>query len=48
MQYLSLNTSYVDFYLKNKYTENNPQLIEAHESIQDKACRGADYLGWIE
>jgi len=45
---LSLSTSYVDNFLK-KTAVDRPviSLLEAHKSLQDKTCKGSDYLWWI-
>ena len=48
MSLLSLSTSYVDDFLlkKEKYIAKMT-IPEAHNALQNKTCKGADYLGWM-
>jgi glucose-6-phosphate isomerase len=48
MSSLTLSSSYVDVYLASKNVILPISLPEAHESLQDKTCLGADFLGWID
>lgn len=43
----SLNTHYIDDFLWNKKLFPQISISEAHRTLQDKTCKGADYLGWI-
>ena len=47
---LTLNTTYIDQFLstKNQELETKNKLLTAHASLQNKTCKGADYLGWID
>ena len=45
---LSLNSSYIDQYLTGKNFTSPISLADAHTSLQNKTCKGADYLGWID
>ncbi|MBP7773652.1 glucose-6-phosphate isomerase [Candidatus Gracilibacteria bacterium] len=49
MSSISLSTRYVDDFLQGK-VKNTPQisLFDAHKSLQEKTCKGAEYLGWID
>ncbi|MBP7806231.1 glucose-6-phosphate isomerase [Candidatus Gracilibacteria bacterium] len=49
MSSISLSTGYVDDFLQGK-EKNKPHinLSEAHQSLQNKTCKGAQYLGWID
>jgi len=49
MSSISLSTRYVDDFLQGK-VKNTPQisLSDAHKSLQEKTCKGAEYLGWID
>ncbi len=42
-----IDTTYIDTYLGDKNSSQKISLETAHKSLQDKTCRGADYLGWI-
>lgn len=44
----SLNSSYVDSYLADKNFTPVFSVKEAHESLQNKTCKWAEYLGWID
>lgn len=48
MSSISISTWYVDTFLQGK-KKNTPQisLSEAHKALQEKTCKGAEYLGWI-
>lgn len=48
MPSLSLSSSYVDEYLSAKKVSLPISLSEAHESLQNKTCLGADFLGWVD
>lgn len=48
MTHLALSSSYVDAYLASKNVTVPICLSEAHESLQNKTCMGADFLGWID
>ena len=48
MTNLTLTTEYVDAFLFGKDTKSKISLLEAHESLQNKTCKGSDYLGWID
>lgn len=48
MPILSLWTSYVDQFLSGKAFSPTISLPEAHKALQNKTCKGADYLGWID
>ncbi len=48
MTHLALSSSYVDAYLASKNVTVPISLSEAHESLQNKTCMGADFLGWID
>ncbi len=45
---LSLSSSYIDTYLASKKVSLPVSLSKAHESLQNKTCLGADFLGWID
>lgn len=45
---LSLHTDYVDQFLSDKISTPVISLIDAHTSLQNKTCKGSDYLGWID
>ncbi len=45
--FLSIQTGYVDNFLSEKSLSPTISLMEAHKSLQNKTCKGADYLGWI-
>lgn len=44
---LSIQTGYIDNFLSGKSFSPVISLVEAHQALQNKTCRGADYLGWI-
>lgn len=44
---LSIQTSYIDQFLSGKSYSPIIPLTEAHNALQNKTCKGADYLGWI-
>ena len=48
MSILSLETSYIDQFLSGKGFSPTISLEEAHISLQEKTCKGAEYLGWID
>ncbi|TXG75926.1 hypothetical protein E6Q11_05905 [Candidatus Dojkabacteria bacterium] len=47
MTNFSLSTSYIDKFLSGKSFSPVIPLAEVHKALQDKTCKGADYLGWI-
>lgn len=48
MTMLSLSTQFVDQYLTNKLLVIPVSLSQAHQSLQNKTCLGADFLGWVD
>ncbi len=48
MSLLSIDTWYVDTYLNGKIFLPKIPLETAHQSLQEKTSKGADYLGWID
>ncbi len=48
MNNLSLSTTYIDRFLFGKSFSPTISLTEAHKSLQEKTCKGAEYLGWID
>lgn len=48
MPILSLGTSYVDQFLCGKSFSPAISLVEANKSLQEKTCKGFEYLGWID
>lgn len=48
MPILSLGTSYVDQFLSGKSFSPTISLVEANKSLQEKTCKGSEYLGWID
>lgn len=43
-----LRTEYIDRFLSGKSSMPAISIEKAHESLQKKTCRGAEYLGWID
>ena len=43
----TLKTEYIDQFLSGKTFSPVISLPEAHKSLQEKTCKGAEYLGWI-
>ncbi len=48
MSILSVTTDYVDSYLSGKNLMSEISLRDAHRALQEKTCRGSDFLGWID
>jgi len=49
MSSVSLSTSYVDNFLSQKERiAPKIDLFDAHNALQNKTCKGSDYLGWID
>ncbi|MBP6920980.1 glucose-6-phosphate isomerase [Candidatus Gracilibacteria bacterium] len=48
MSMISITTDYVDSYLKDRKFVPKISLNDSHLSLQNKTCKGADYLGWID
>lgn len=49
MSHFTLSTWYVDDFLKGKKVDNSQiDLLGAHAALQNKSCKGSDYLGWID
>jgi len=48
MSIFSLSTSYIDTFLSGKKLTPVISIPEAHRSLQEKTCNGAEYLGWID
>lgn len=44
---LSIQTGYIDNFLSEKSFLPVISLFEAHQALQNKTCKGVDYLGWI-
>lgn len=44
---LSIQTGYIDNFLSGKSFSPVISISEAHQALQNKTCRGSDYLGWI-
>lgn len=45
---IALRAEYIDRFLSGKASMPAISLEEAHESLQKRTCRGAEYLGWID
>lgn len=45
---LTIQTSYIDQSLSEKSFSPMISLSEAHKALQNKTCKGSDYLGWID
>lgn len=44
---LSLSTSYIDSFLSGKFFSPVISVADAHKALQNKTCKGSDYLGWM-
>ena len=48
MPTLTLATTYVDEFLSTRNLKPKISIEEAHTSLQNKTCQGAEYLGWMD
>jgi glucose-6-phosphate isomerase len=48
MTFLSLSTSYIDIFLSGKFFSPAITLADAHNALQNKTCKGSEYLGWLD
>lgn len=45
---LSIETGYVDIFLAWRNWIPTISITEAHKSLQEKTCKGSEYLGWLD
>jgi glucose-6-phosphate isomerase len=45
---LAIQTNYIDQFLSGKSSSPVISVAEAHNALQNKTCKGSDYLGWIK